>query len=343
MVGQAILDSSVVNGRFACRYVNLSTSEKMEEVGRFSFHKIKQLRAIRRKVMQEVAAFSPDLVYLTPASSGLGFLKDQWLVSRLRKKGCRIVLHFHNKGVRDNSRRWWYDRLYRRFFRDARIILLSERLYQDVSPYVDREDVWFCPNGAASCPQSPDHSGTPLLLFLSNLIPSKGPLVLLDACQILKRRGCPFRCVFVGKETAGISAARMREEIASRGLEDTVRFDGPLYGDEKWKVLSQADIFVLPTFSDCFPLVILEAFAAGLPVVTTEEGAIPDIVTEGENGLLCRPEDPEALARALEKLLDQPELRSRMGRANRLRYLAEYTPEVFENRFADILSEMLHA
>ena len=345
LVGKSVRESRLVDERFACRYINLSTSETMGEVGAFSFRKIGKLFAIVRETLREVDRFQPELVYLTPASSGLGFLKDQLLVARLKRKGCRIVLHFHNKGVASHSGNRLYDRLYRRFFTGVKAILLSERLYPDIARYVDRKDVLICPNGAEAEPMTPVAHEGPCLLYLSNLIPSKGPLVLLDACQALKKRGVSFRCVFVGKETAEISAGRMREEIDSRALEDVVRFDGPRYGAEKWKALSQADVFVFPTFYhfECFPVVLLEAFAAGLPVVTTEEGAIPDIVTEGVNGLICRREDPVSLADALEKLLADVSLRRTMGSANREKYLADYTLQVFEQRFVSVLSTLLDA
>ena len=347
LVGKSVRESRLVQERFDCRYINLSTSETMGEVGAFSFRKLGKLFGIVRETLREVDRFRPDLVYLTPASSGLGFLKDQLLVARLKRKGCRIVLHFHNKGVRDHSGKWLYDRLYRRFFAGVKVILLSERLYPDIARYVDRKDVLICPNGAEAepLPAVPSQDAVPRLLFLSNLIPSKGPLVLLDACQILKKRGVSLRCVFVGKETAEISASRMEEAIASRALADTVRFEGPRYGEEKWKALSQADVFVFPTFYyfECFPVVLLEAFAASLPVVTTDEGAIPDIVTDEVNGLICRREDPASLADALETLLADESLRRKMGSANREKYLADYTLPVFEQRFVSVLSTLLDA
>ena len=78
-----------------------------------------------------------------------------------------------------------------------------------------------------------------------------------------------------------------------------------------------ADIFVLPSLSEGFPMVILEAMASGLPIVTTKVGGLPEIVLDGENGFIARPEDPEEIARKVQLLLEDNDLRARMAQNNR--------------------------
>ena len=178
------------------------------------------------------------------------------------------------------------------------------------------------------------------LLFLSNLIPSKGVYVLLDACRRLTERGHGFVCRFVGGETKEMDRATFEAEVQRRGLEGMVRYEGPKYGEEKEEYWFSSDVFVQPTYEDCFPLTIVEAMQHGLPVVSTDEGAVPDIVVDGENGFICRRKDVEGLAQALERLITDASLRKRMGEEGYRIYKDKFTLQCFEQRFTEILMEM---
>ena len=339
-MGQIVRESPLVADAFDGRFVNLSASDDLKEVGKFSFRKISFVFRLLRQVRREVQCFHPSLVYLTPTSSGLGLLKDCLVARTARRQGIRTVLHFHNKGVSLHQDRFFYDRLYRTLFKDAKVILLSGRLYPDVERYVAREDVSICPNGidGADCPPR-EENAAPQLLFFSNLLPSKGVVDLLDACRILVERGCRFSCRLVGAPSADIPAERLGELVAERGLERVVRYDGPVYGAAKQKVWAGADLLVHPTRDDCFPLVILEAMAAGLAVVATREGAVPDEVEDGLTGILCPKENPVALSNAIASLLDDPDRRREMGETGRMRYERRFSKEAFEHRFVEILEQ----
>jgi glycosyltransferase involved in cell wall biosynthesis len=100
-------------------------------------------------------------------------------------------------------------------------------------------------------------------------------------------------------------------------MEHAVEFLGPLaYGEELFARYREADAFVLPSPSEGTPRVLVEAMMFGLPLVASRVGGIPDLVREGENGLLVPPGDAEALAAALLRLADDPGLRARMSAAN---------------------------
>lgn len=178
------------------------------------------------------------------------------------------------------------------------------------------------------------------LLFLSNLIPSKGVYVLLDACKILKESGLDFHCNFVGGESKEINRSVFEQAVRERALVDCVTYHGPKYGEEKEHYWQIADVFVQPTYEDCFPLTILEAMQHGLPVVSTDEGAVPDMVVDSENGFICRRKDAEGLAQALERLLQDEALRHRMGEEGYLMYKEKFTLSCFEHRFAEILRSL---
>ena len=184
-------------------------------------------------------------------------------------------------------------------------------------------------------------NAVPRLLFLSNLIESKGIYVLLEACRMLKEEGIAFQCDYVGGESKMVSGESFRAAIAAQGLADCVTYHGPQYGAAKERFFREADIFVFPTFYDneCFPLVLVEAMQHKLPVISTMEGAIPDIVTDGVNGFVCAQRDVQALAVALRRLIGDGQMRVDMGQRGYEMYREGMTLEAFEKRFTVILLE----
>ena len=217
----------------------------------------------------------------------------------------------------------------------------SPLLASGAQDHPDGEDVAQL-QAVACCPLPVDsiEKGDVKLLFLSNLIPSKGVYVLLDACKVLKERGMLFTCDFVGGESKAVSAEAFRVAIAERGLEDRVIYHGPKYGEDKVHFFTKADIFVQPTFDDCFPLTLVEAMQYRLPIVSTDVGAIPDMIEEGVNGFICQQRDVNSLVAALERLIKDSALRTRMGEKGYARYRELYTLEAFEERFVEVVAPL---
>ena len=343
MVGKSIHDSLLVNETFATRYHNLATSASLHEIGKFRFRKLFDFIGLYWNIRREVRAFNPDLVYITPNATGLAFFKDFLIVQSLKRMGCRVVMHFHNKGFSSKRGNWLYNFCYKRFFCGTKVILLSKYLYDDVRAYVSESQLFVCHNGTAPIglsAHSREAANTePHLLFLSNLMESKGLFCLLEACRELKLKGYQFVCDIVGAETPEVSEASLHRQIALMGVENVVRYHGKCYGEAKEKMFAQSDVFVFPTYNEAFPLVLLEAMQHHLPIVSTREGGIPDILKEGENGLFCNKKDAESLARVLERLLDDEDLRRQMGEQGYKSYQEKFTLRHFEENMTRILLE----
>jgi len=162
-----------------------------------------------------------------------------------------------------------------------------------------------------------DFSSTPpLIVAVGRLIAKKGFLDLLRACRLLMERGKSFRCEIIGE---GPLEQELREQIAQLDLEDYVELPGAKPQHEIREHLAAASAFVLPSVvdpdggMDNLPTVIMEAMAAGLPVVSTSIGGIPEMVIQNETGFLVPPDDVAALAGAIERLLDDISLARRFG------------------------------
>ncbi len=347
MVGQYLHDSSLINSEFECKYINLTTAKDLQDIGKGGIGKLWKYFKLLRKIVVGILKFKPQLVYVTPNACGGAFYKDFIVVWLVKLFGCKVVVHYHNKGVSTRQNKWLDDKLYRRFFKGIKVILLAEALYQDVERYVKQKDVYICPNGIPDVlepePVIGRHNGKPHILFLSNLIESKGVWVLLDALQQLKDKGYPFVCDFVGGETAEIDSRCFKAEVEKRNLESSVVYHGKKFGEEKNAFLKEADIFVFPTFypNECFPLVLLEAMQYGVACVSTHEGGIPGIIEDGQTGWLVKRQSADDLAGKLIWMLAHPLETKAMGERGKKKFDREFTLSCFETRMKEILQKLL--
>lgn len=346
MVSQYIKDCKELQEDFVCDFVNLSTSRNIDEIGKKSIMKYVRFFCSYLITLWKLLTCRYALCYLAITCHGMGFLKDAPFVLLCKLFRRRIVIHQHNKGMSGCVDKQPYKWLLPLTYRNTKVILLSWHLYPDIEKVVKKEQVLICPNGIPELfdkePHFERNNEVPHLLFLSNLIPSKGVYVLLDACKQLKDKGYKFACDFVGGESKEITRDVFEMAVEERGLKDFVVYQGPKYGDDKKKFFADADIFVFPTYyyNECFPLVLLEAMQYKLPIISTDEGGIPDVVKDGINGCVCKRKDPFSLANGIEKLISDKEVRTGMGAHGYKMFKEKFTLYVFNNNMTRILKEL---
>jgi colanic acid/amylovoran biosynthesis glycosyltransferase len=165
-------------------------------------------------------------------------------------------------------------------------------------------------------------SSPPLILAIGRLIEKKGFGDLIRACHILKEQGTPFCCEIIGE---GPLEAQLQRRIEEFKLASEIRLLGPKTQDEIAKHLANATVFVLPSVRDALggmdnlPTVIMEAMASALPVISTPIGGIPEMIVENKTGLFVPPGNPDALARAIERVIVDLPLARQLGDGGRKR------------------------
>jgi glycosyltransferase involved in cell wall biosynthesis len=174
------------------------------------------------------------------------------------------------------------------------------------------------------------------ILCVGRLTPAKGQHILIDAVERLTHEGRRVRLRLAG---SGPDEASLREHAVRSAAGECVVFEGAINQDRIRDFYAAADAFCLPSFAEGVPVVLMEAMAMELPCVTTHIAGIPELIRDGIDGLLAPPSDLDALANALARLMDDAELRQRMGKSGRARVVEHFDLRRSVERLARIFAE----
>lgn len=175
------------------------------------------------------------------------------------------------------------------------------------------------------------------ILCVGRLVVRKGLYILIAALERLVRQGRAVRLRIAGD---GPERLGLESDVAERGLERHVIFEGWQNAAGVGALYQQADIFALPSFAEGIPVVLMEAMAMEIACVATSITGIPELIRSEVDGLLVEPRNEEMLAAALARLLDQPELRLRLGKSARRRVVECYDLRRNTAEFAAMLCEI---
>lgn len=302
---------------------------------------LRRLSAFRRLLRDP----EPDAVLIF-ASAGLSLLEKGLMAHMAAGRGKPIILSIRSGRFLDACRRYRaYRSLAGRLVRPADILLCQGTnwvaFYRDAFG-IDPARCAVIPNWTADAAHLglpvPDPAQVPAILFLGWVERDKGVFDLLEAASRLRARGAPeFRVIIAG---GGGGLERARALAASLGLADRVEFTGWISPARCVGLFADSAIFALPSLVESLPNSMIEAMAAGRPVVVTPVGGIPGVIRDGENGLIIPPRDPERLAEALGRLLSDPGLRDRLGRAARADARVGFTPEAAAERLLDLIARL---
>ncbi len=174
------------------------------------------------------------------------------------------------------------------------------------------------------------------ILCVGRLTPAKGQHVLIDAVERLTEQGRHVQLRLVG---SGPDEDSLREHASRSTARECIVFEGAIDQDRIREFYAAADTFCLPSFAEGLPVVLMEAMAMEIPCVTTFIAGIPELIRDGEDGLLVPASDLDALVTALASLMDDAELRQRIGKSGRARVVENYDLRRNVERLAAIFAE----
>ena len=304
------------------------------------------------RLVRTLVRLRPDVVVVHAAAT-FSLLRDWVFMATARIAGAKVICHYHGTlHTRFPSGETRSGRAIGRMLMSAahRVIVLSPSYQREMAKAWKRDDLVWAPNMAdvelfrsvAADARVPWlASGERAVLFVGRLSAPKGLYDLFDAIPRVLERHPEAKFVLVGVAESEAMEPEIRAEAARRGIAARIAFLGALEGRDKAVAFATSQMIVVPSRTEAFPLVIPEAMAAGLPVIATAVGAIPDFVKDQEDGFLIAPGDWPALAERICRLLDDEGLRRRIGERVRERAPREFAIEVGCGKVVEVANGML--
>jgi glycosyltransferase involved in cell wall biosynthesis len=332
-------------------HVRMALSRTMYEVGQVSLRKIVELVALAAKIVLARLRTGATVLYYPPHNlSRAAVYRDMFLLLTTRWMFRKTLFQYHAAGLSEVYPTFprALKGLFRRAYFGADMAIRHPLTPDDAGglaalrsaevPY-GIEDV----AGGLLAQARVARGERPLtVLFVGLMRESKGLLVLLDACRELRRRRVPFRLALMGTFMEAEFERQIKAQVRDSGLQGAVDFLGVLTGDAKHRAFAKAAVFCFPSFfeSESAPVVLLEAMQFALPIVATNWRSIPAVVRDGENGFLVPIREAIAVAGRLQDLIEDDELRERMGSESRRRYEAEYTPAAYQRNLQAVFDSL---
>jgi glycosyltransferase involved in cell wall biosynthesis len=296
---------------------------KKETLDHFCIHRIsvKKIRFIGISIywfhiLSEIKRINPDIVHVQSITTGLPglfsriFLKKPYVIW-----GQGSDVYLPDKFTKLISKTVLINAL--------TVIALSEDMKRKMNSICKREDIAILPNGIELdkfkniyLQKQRNDKTKRTIIFVGTLRPVKGVGYLIKAMSIIHEKLPDTNLLIVGD---GPDRDKIESLVRELNLQDCVRFAGKVSNEEIPEYMSKADVFALPSLSEGFGIVNIEAMASGLPIVTTNVGGLPEIIINGENGFLVEPKNPEALAEKILFILNNNDLKARISINNQMR------------------------
>lgn len=334
IINKHIFNLKIFNESFQKYLVELKFSKDLTTLSKLNLNKVFITLKIANKLFFKIIKVKPELIYFTLSPANKTFYRDLIFVFIIKLLKIKPVYHLHGKGIAENiKKRPFIKSVYKWVFNNSVVIHLSPGLVKlELEPLkLKKTKIHVLPNGIVNPSPAqivPISEKKDDILFLSNLFPSKGIFILIEAVKLIKDKMPTIMVNIVGDTVNNNNLRDVNLLIKKYNLKTNILIHGKKLGDEKRVYLENSKIFVHPTLNDAFPLVILEALQNGLPIITTNEGAIPEIV-DYDTGIIVDKNNPEKLALEIISLLNNEERLKTMSKNCINKYNNSYTTAIF--------------
>ena len=346
--GVSFINSLLVK-KMDCKYnltvIKLNNTIKLSQIGKINFGKINFFKNLFYQIKSTLKHNYFDIVYYPISSRGAAMFRDIILIWMIKKRTkAKVVLHVRGRDFFIYKKNYFVKSILKTTFSNTFVIQHSANLVQDIDWFGAKyKHRFFLPNGipmAAACKKTYSNKTPVNLLFLSVKTYNKGIFVLMQALDFLLKNNVDFVINFIGDYASQKVKTNLYDMI--NNIEFGGRFIdiGAVHGAEKEKYFMDADIFIFPTMRESFGNVVLEAMSYGVPVIASDEGALPEILDNGNSGVLFKKGDSENLAVKLSELIKNPDLRKEKGINGKLRFVSNYSFEKFENNMDEIFKKI---
>ena len=230
----------------------------------------------------------PDIVHINTSLVKRAIARDVLLAGAARQAGKPVVLHVHGGPFAAGEFEWWH--LGKNMLNQAnKVIVLSEREKEAILERIPELDIEVLPNAVAvdEIPETPRGRRAKNIVYFGRLDANKGLDLIVDACVALKENGFEFRFECYGTGPDGKAFIDGMLEV----LGNDFYYGGVVTGADKWRVLAENDVFLLPSKYEGLPMALLEAMAAGCVPVVSDVGSIGTVVEDGINGVFVNETD----------------------------------------------------
>jgi len=297
-----------------------------------------------------IARHGAGLVHINTSLNARAYWRDFAYVAAAKLCGARVLYQVHGgmldefASARPSIVGRAFSTLVRRMLTwPDLVVVLSRAQLEAFRRAAPGQAVEIVPNGIDCTPYlrcnraaapSDKCADAPLrLIYVGRLAAGKGLLETIEALRLARSRGVNARLVIAGN---GPEEARLRQYTREAGLTREVSFVGAAFGEHKTQLLAQADALALASYAEGLPYSLLEAMAAGVVPIVTPVGAIPDVVTDGEHGLVVAPRDAETIAQAIAALAADRVRLTRMSAACRKHIATAYSIERVARDFSQL-------
>jgi glycosyltransferase involved in cell wall biosynthesis len=348
--GPAIATEIILNSRlreeFDLVHIDTRLNSSMKTMGKFGWKKIFLTMKIYFCFIRTLLNTEDGLVLVPIGQKTSALIKDSIFILSARMKSKKVLLH-----LRGSALLTWYESrsvIGRTFFkwifsRCSGAIVLGNKLKYIFEPFLPAEKLFVIPNGHDYFfPKRSNLDSKFSALYLANLQSGKGIEDVLNAIGLLSESD-RNRIILkvVGSWKSNNFEKKCRAIVEEKKL--PVTFYNPMIGQSKLQVLADADIFVFPPRSpEGHPWVIIEAMAAGLPVISTDQGAITESVIDGLNGYIVDANNPLQISEKIIHLIHNPDVLKSMGKESRRLYLANFTEERMIEKLASVFKTVLN-